>query len=109
MRNCRECRRPVREEWQVCGWCGTEQRIKAPRVRLYVAATNAVLALQAIILTGGTIALAVLWAVRGWSVERGQTLGVIWIGVILALGLMAWLSGTLSSSTEKETGVPRTS
>lgn len=76
-----------------------------PGARLFVRLANLALAIQALALTGGTISLAVIWAMRGWSVERGQTLGIIWLGVVMALALMAWLSINLSSS--RPTADPR--
>ncbi|MEX2598304.1 MAG: hypothetical protein WD533_01465 [Dehalococcoidia bacterium] len=71
---------------------------------MFAGLLNMLLAFQAIALVGGTIALAVSWAIRGWSVEQGQTLGIIWLGVMMALALTAWLSVNLNNRESIEGG-----
>jgi hypothetical protein len=55
---------------------------------------------QAIGLVGGTVALAVVWAMRGWSVERDQTLGIIWLGLVIALAMIAMYGASLNRAPE---------
>ena len=56
--------------------------------------------MQAIGLVGGTVALAVVWAMRGWSVERDQTIGIIWLGLVIALAMIAMYDASLNRAPE---------
>jgi SNF family Na+-dependent transporter len=60
-----------------------------------------VLLLQALALVGSTVGLAVVWAMRGWTIERGQTLGVLWLGVMILLGFIVWIATSMSHSAER--------
>ncbi|MEK9659667.1 MAG: hypothetical protein VW450_06975 [Chloroflexota bacterium] len=88
MMRCERCERPQGHDWQVCGWCGHEPTPKA-KGRLRARLRGAALMLQAVSLLAMTVTLGVVWAMQGWTAERGQTLGIIWIGVLLALVFIA--------------------
>ncbi|MDA0799770.1 MAG: hypothetical protein O2884_14035 [Chloroflexi bacterium] len=59
------------------------------------------LLLQAMAVVAAGFALAVVWAQSGWSAERAQLLGVIWLGVIIVLAFLAWVSINISRSEER--------
>ena len=101
MHDCHACRRPVGRGWLVCGWCGTSQIVKRSRHRSFKQYACVALFLQALAIVGGTLALAVAWSRAGWSIERAQTLGLIWIGVLLILGFLAWVSVNISRTNER--------
>ena len=92
MRDCHACQRPVGRGWLICGWCGTSQVVKARKQRTFRQFAGLALLLQALGIVGGTVALAVIWSGTGWSMERAQTLGVIWVGVLVILGFLGWAS-----------------
>ena len=86
--------------WLVCGWCGTHQLARRQTKGIMARLAGFVLLAQALGIVGATVALAVVWAMRGWTVERGQTLGIIWLGVIILLGFIAWASVNVTRSQE---------
>jgi hypothetical protein len=88
MERCEQCKRPQGVDWQACGWCGHQAHARA-HTSLLARMRGAMLALQAVGLLVATVTLGVLWALEGWTAERGQTLGLIWIGVLLALAFIA--------------------
>jgi hypothetical protein len=51
-----------------------------------------VLLFQSMEVVAASIALVVIWSRAGWTTERAQFLGVIWIGVSLVLAFLAWVS-----------------
>jgi hypothetical protein len=88
MVRCERCERPQAVNWHACGWCGHEAQPKV-KGRLLARLRGAMLALQAVGLLAATVTLGVIWGLQGFSAERGQTLGIIWIGVLLALAFIA--------------------
>ena len=88
--------------WIVCGWCGVRQIAKTPRRGIFARAAGFMLLLQAVGLVAATVALAAVWASRGWTVERGETLGIIWLGVMVVLAFLAWVSINVNRSPERQ-------
>ena len=101
MHDCHACQRPVGRGWLICGWCGTNQIVRRGRRRSFKQYAGVALLLQALGIVGGTIALAVIWSGSGWSMERAQALGIIWIGVLLILGFLGWASVNISRTSEQ--------
>jgi hypothetical protein len=101
MHNCEGCHRPTGRGWIVCGWCGANQVARAPRKRFFSRIAGYVLLLQAMAVAAASIGLGVVWAQSGWSVERAQLLGVIWLGVIIVLAFLAWVSININRSEER--------
>ena len=101
MRDCQGCCRPMGRGWLVCGWCGAHQIAKTPKRGIVERAAGFVLLLQAVGLVAATISLAAVWATQGWTVGRGQTLGLIWFGVIILLGFIAWIAVNMGRTQER--------
>ena len=91
MHNCQGCHRPTGRGWIVCGWCGANQLARAPKKGFFSRIAGYILLLQAMGVVAASVTLAVAWAQSGWSVERAQLLGVIWLGVIIVLAFLLQL------------------
>jgi hypothetical protein len=87
--------------WLICGWCGTSQIVKQRGRRTFKQYAGIALFLQAFAIVAATMALGVAWSRTGWSVERAQMLGVIWIGVLLILAFLAWVSVNVGRTQER--------
>jgi hypothetical protein len=74
-----------------------------PKRGSFAHAAGTILLLQAIGLVAATFVLAGIWAVSGWTVERGQALGLIWFGVMAVLWFLAWVTIHLEQQPEEPT------
>jgi hypothetical protein len=103
MCDCQACRRPSGRGWTVCGWCGVRQVAKHPKRDSFARAASVMLLVEAVLLVLATFALAAVWATNGWSSERGQALGLIWLGVMVVVGFLGWVSVNVGRTTEEPT------
>lgn len=99
-KECHVCHRPQGDGWRTCAWCGTARLAAKPSGQWARRLAGSLLLLQALSLVGATITLAVEWALQGWSVEQGQTLGIIWVGVVISVSFIAWLGTNLARPAE---------
>ena len=96
MGDCQGCHRPIGRGWIVCGWCGVAQVATGPRRGVFARAAGLIVALYAALVVASALGLGLFLAKQGWSMERIQFLGLIWPGVVLALGLMVWVNASIA-------------
>jgi hypothetical protein len=101
MHSCQGCHRPTGRGWIICGWCGANQLARSQRKGFFSRIAGYLLLLQAVGVVAAGVALAVIWTQSGWSIERAQLLGVVWLGVVIVVAFLAWVSINMTRSQER--------